>query len=274
MENNLISNLRCYIMNAIRNNKKINQDIISELIYIIKNYYRLDSYIQRINVVTDDNENIGLYYKGQLTIYLNALKEEISAELSLLDVRDNDIIYFIYYETLVTLLHEIEHINQERMFFSHKDDIESLIIKNSFGIDIAKLLSKGISRAEINNLCKRGEIYYNQNYDISPIERLADVKAFRTAIEVFNFNSNDKSLILLRDFAISNLWEAYMNSYENHLNPTETYIAGFNPYGSLEEIQTIGKSLPFAKRFFYGLEISDKEYDYIEGKANKIFDKV
>ena len=65
-----------------------------------------------------------------------------------------------------------------------------------------------------------------------------------------------------------------MSSYESHLDPTETYIAGYNPYGNLEKIKTIRKSLPFAKRFFYGLEISDKEYDYIEKKANKIFDKI
>ena len=274
MENNLINDLRNYIINAIKDGKVIEKETIFDLINIIKTYYSLDSYIRKIKIDSSETRNMGDYYKGQLTICLNALKNNINEEAFLLDLKRNDITYFLYYEVLATILHEVEHANQEMIFFSCNDDIESLIIKNAYGIDIPKLLNKGISHEEINKLCKKGKRYYTQNYDLSPIERLADVKAFRMAIEVFNFNSDDISLMHIRNFAISNLWDAYMRSYENHLNPTETFIQGYNPYGDLEKIQAIVKYLPFAKRFFYGLEISEKEHEYIEEKANKIFDKI
>ena len=290
MENKLIDKLRFYMMNAIDENKDVDSNVIIDIIDILINYYKLESWVRNINVTINEEFNnnmlsLGFYnwYDKQMTFHINAIKYFVGNFSNSFSFSIPEKKYFTYCILLIAILHEIEHANQNRVSESDAKDLESLIIQNSVFIDTAKLLEKGYKVEDIEKHCKKinSKEFQKENYNISPIERLASIKALDTTYHIFDFKygkektmseMSSTELILnivisdIKSYIIDNLNTAYKNGYDRYISPTITYIQRTNPFADLEEILAKSKGLSPTKRIIYGLQISNNEQAENENK--------
>ena len=162
MENKLIDKLRFYMMNAIDENKDVDSNVIIDIIDILINYYKLESWVRNINVTINEEFNnnmlsLGFYnwYDKQMTFHINAIKYFVGNFSNSFSFSIPEKKYFTYCILLIAILHEIEHANQNRVSESDAKDLESLIIQNSVFIDTAKLLEKGYKVEDIEKHCKK-----------------------------------------------------------------------------------------------------------------------
>ena len=272
-KNKLIAKLRFYIMNAIDENKDVDSNLIFDIIDTLKNYYELEHWIKHVVVDFRSNTNnqpLGIHdkYTDELTFNIAAIKYKIETLSDIFRLSVNEKIYFLYCELLIIILHEIEHANQHRTFHSNDKDLESLIIQASYCISFTKLEEKGYKLEDIEKQWKKtlSEEFHKENYNISPIERLAEIKSLNITEQVFNIKNDDERISSVRSYIAASLKTIYENGYDRYLSPTITYIQRFNPFADLEEILDKSKGLSYKERIIYGLQISNNEQAENENK--------
>ena len=265
MNNNLINDLRNYIMNAISENKDVDSNIITDITDIIINYYKLEYYVRNINVIKGQF-NSCFYHNGdkQITIYTSTLRNDVENLSTVLQLSPSEKVYFLYCRLLIIILHEIEHANQEKITYSFNKDLESLIIKTSNSFFAPCILSKGCSLKDIKKQCAKVETkeFNKQNYDISPLERLANLKSLTTTNKVFNNDSIPLSKI--KKYFTSILLSTYLKGYDKYPAPTITYIQRFNPFADLKKILSKSQDLSLKECLTYGLELSNGSFSINE----------
>jgi len=160
---------------------------------------------------------------------------------------DDDCEKFLFknLEVVQILLHEVEHAKQYKKADLEDNDIETKLILASFDAN-PKLRE--------------------QFYDYDPMERLADIKSFKTINKIVR--QIEKTYPTLSIYEKKSLIDAMLNGYVGANSPTIIFLDGTHQLRS-----KVFPTNPFfvtLEKFMYGLPVQQEELD----DANQIYNKL
>lgn len=230
-------------------------------VYIIKKEdYKKEKYKKIISAFGGAYDALAGYEKNEKIIAI--LKDNLKHQFHYLNYLpfDSETDRMLFFNLLITkvLLHELEHVNQEKI----------KVINNEIEGQILRLVDKNYGRET------------RQTYPYNPMERLAEIKAYDEVLKIieeikmlspylirFFKQSYDVSLISGYGYEKCRLIIPTIKYFELHGKkvPFEWYSA--NKYKCLSLTK---QSFPFVDdRLKYGLPISFKEYDeYNKSKSS------
>ncbi len=263
----------------------LDTDAIKKIIDILIKENDLD-FIKKINVenktriINLSRINLGVFNCDNLTIYYSTIMKYID-----LDFHKTDFIYedkLTIYDTILRnnlyilyiIFHEIEHAidyknNIDSTFSSIRKDIlsqefkylENIGYNNNLGVlheyyfgQQANILSDIIYYTHR----RKEKKLYKSNYDISVVERVADITAIKKIINMMEEIKNQNKLVydlqkaILLDYQITN----YID-YDS--SPTIELFNNLGISGALNSIDI--DNLPFEERILLGLNLNKEEID-------------
>ena len=189
---------------------------------------------------------------------------------------------YLYFDNLLKLrmvLHELEHVNQEKILEDRKEDTEYELVKlNNYHYIYPSFMKK--SDAGIIDtikgtikLYKYGRYYY-KNHDIAPVERLANIKSYNETYNIFKGLDKEKLGRAYDEFRYFSYQEldyflkcGYKLNGDKTNSPSVDYLSGIKDLKYIVneyDFDEASKNLSFEERVLYGLSLSKEEYDNIE----------
>ncbi len=174
---------------------------------------------------------------------------------------------FVFKNTYILqiIMHEMEHLLQFEGKIDYYKQIEKdfMYIEKNFVLSLIKILkvknvSPIIKKAQFRILKQ----LYDDNYDLSFIERMTEIYSMEKTSSLINtYYQDSKKLINLNNLLLLNV---KMRPYKNEKdNPTERF---FSNIGRLEDYLNVDRNnLSSDERFRYGLEIDVN--DFINNKV-------
>ena len=218
------------------------------------------------------DDYIDIYYSRIIKIYdTDELIEDSIYEDKLL-LYEKIFRFNLYIASII--FHELEHAHQEEIYNTQGlKDIESKLIKlESFYLN--NLGNKVLSRCEYNKetneyemsnfkrilyilSCIKDQRKYDKNYDISLLERLADIDAQKSVIKTIEEVKKEINNLycLENEILINRIIRDYPDSKES---PTIDFFKNIMGKKALEGINFL--KLDLDSRLRLGLEIDDDEY--------------
>lgn len=271
VEDNITKNLFLLIYSYLSKDKKVDLEFVKTVLFIVNDEKKLSKYINNISI--DNNLNCkGAYYNLIQDISINI--DKITHEISLNDDKysKNENKLRRYIEVTESILHEIEHGNQEKIKDT-EDSLESKILVAS--TRNRDLIFKDIKTPYINFITylklKSFKAKYHKYYDCCPYERLAYIKASKKILELvrrFEYTSiiEYKKFIMLMDC---------LKGYSKYVSPTIYYIKKMNKgFSDWEEISDIGLGLDYEDKKILGLYLSRDELVKSYEEADEQFNKI
>ncbi len=237
-----MENILRIIYDKSLNNKILNQNDIEKLIEYIVINKSLNDYILNIDFQPIRSNNLASYstYTKIITIYTKTIDKMITnLENNFLSTNNFEKILYKNLSILQVILHEIEHANQQRI--AYKDNtLEALVLRLSYLVN-------------------------NEIYEISPEERLAEIKSFNEIYNLINYldiNLYSISNIIKID-KLKRQLRGYHYKNNNITSPTVDYFTLGNKKTLLEALHlkdNIYDKYTLEDRFKYGFPISLEEY--------------
>ncbi len=242
------------------NNKLLDQEAIKKIINICIDIDNIDSLREihfKDNLILTNNFTIAAYNtKGYINIYKNAIKKEI-------DLNSQETYFQIEKELnekekflrknlhiLYVLFHEVEHSKQIDKIRYYDTSLERKLLKAEY--EFIYPTERNIAgKTNINYLqAVKNKGIVSKYYDISIMERLADVNAFINVKEISKNLSNN--LYTLQDLI---LLDTELREYRNEFDsPTRRFLQVINKEEILDNIEP-------TDNLKYGLELSKDEYN-------------
>jgi hypothetical protein len=215
-----------------------------------------------------NEKTLAYYLDGDINIYLGKIYKYLkvyslnnfidNSKLSLFEKYLIDNLFI-----LKTIFHELEHALQEQlMIYSNDDTIEKKLIR----IETDFINETNYSFYEDKEEYKKRKKLYSDCYDISIMERLADIKSFEYVFKVLE--SIKKEIIKIYEYEQLLLLNLKISTYISyHDMPT---IRFFIKIKKLTEALKIDFShLNFEDRLKYGFNLSYEEYNRSQGILKK-----
>lgn len=227
-------------------NKILDLKDIEKILEILVVEKRLNDYILNIIVQQIRSNNLASYstYTRKITIYTEMISKMIKdIEKNILNINVFEATLYKNLLILQTLLHEVEHANQQKIAYND-NTLEALIIRLSY------LVNNG----------------YDENlYEYCPEERLAEIKTFE---EIFILVSHiDKKLITLPDIIKMEKLKRQLRGYHYKNNFVTIPIVDYFTIGNREELlntfdlsNVCLENYTLNDRCKYGFPISINEY--------------
>ncbi len=230
-------------------NENNNLEALLQKIYkIAKQELGIKDYTKQLKILKErkDNEKTRgcLDKDGNVIIYKKGIKldiDEILEELPYLNEDEKNMLIVVEY--IKTLLHELEHVRQNKLKKENNNDIETTILK--------------LSNTNKNDLSK---IAYKCLYETHPQERLAEYQAKKTVIKILEDLGYDNIALKLKSEYI---YEKFIHYYNYGLiGPTNNHFKLFLKEKEKEQFNKSKKesNLNLEDRLKYGLEITEEEY--------------
>lgn len=268
------------------NNRIIDQKFIDQVVEIVVSSRSLDDYLKKVKYFNKDNivrpekgkafcmvknmdELAYLTYNFHnriMTIYpdniINFYKQPIDVTLS-----DYEMIFFksIIYTSYI--LHELRHVDQNRIQSEESSLEAELLSYSNFIIPINESMTKEEQRDTfVRNLVSY--IFYMRNHDDAPQERMADVDSYQDMLKILlsvqvKIPNIIKYLKKLRDESLS-------RGYEDTFSPTLEYyktigkgnnLCQFDWYSEDDKkcLENLNKLYSFERRVYCGLPIEEEK---------------
>ncbi len=255
-------------------NRYADNYFVNQVLIIISKYHDISGYIKDLLVIDKKNsfESSYNFYKKTLTINLY---QEHNKEISKHLIND-DYIYYFNLSVLKTILHEFEHIMQEKKKVSKEDSIEKkLIVLN----DITCIIDKNefnkepfIKRIKLKRDLRSYHKYYLDNHDLAPVERMANIRS-SSNMKLITDEIKDKNTGVIAFSFISEFqfFDQLMNGYylidDITNSPSLDFLSNMKKTNNREIINNdLGLndfSLSFENRLLYGLKLTKEEYNTI-----------
>lgn len=227
-------------------NKTLDLKDIEKILEVLVVEKRLNDYILNINVQQIRGNNLASYstYTKKITIYTEMISQMVKdIGKNILNVNEFEEMLYKNLLILQTLLHEVEHANQQKIAYND-NTLEALIIRLSY------LVNNG---------------YDDDLYEYCPEERLAEIKTFD---EIFILvNHINKKLIILPDIIETEKLKRQLRGYHYKNNFVTVPIVDYFMVGNKRELLDIFdlsdaclKDYALNDRFKYGFPISINEY--------------
>ena len=245
----------------IINEYKMNQLLgdsrfVNKMVIVLVDYYDLHKYLDRVDVISSNSTKNGSRYNSFNKHLIINLSEDYDLKKSL-EMKDN---YYRWYnlELTATILHEVEHIIQEKYKKEHPHDFESKITER------CDILPSGYNIKErIKNYITFRK--YARCHDIVPIERMANYNANNTLEEIIDgldsHTTLDKSVIKsYRSYFDERKAKQLLAGYELRGNYTNSPTMEYLNLIKKDENISIPRELSPEKRLYLGLSLTRDEY--------------
>ncbi|MBQ3020911.1 MAG: hypothetical protein IJD92_01645 [Bacilli bacterium] len=241
------------IYSISKNQKIIDENIIINLLKSLVDYYSLNEYVESINITNYKDNNLANYNINKKTININFQKMILYIINNLPENINEPKIKFLLVnlQILKILLHELEHVNQERKIRLN-NDLETKIYLRVQDWEYA-IKDKNLD-------------YYNRIlYNINPMERQANIVSIKKILKFIGLTDNIKIKNYFKNDYLFTIIKNY--NIETSKYPLILY---FNKYPYLREM----KSLIYKTNHIFdqdlrgelGLKLSIKEYNNLKYK--------
>lgn len=259
-EDKIAKEIYLLILSYMEYNKSVDLNFLENIANIVVNNKNLKKYLTTINI--DNNiKDVATHcsYKKSITVNMDII---INSLKMIKIFKGKELLFYSYLEVVEVFLHELEHVNQDKIF-NYETSLESLIVKKTLEPARKLLQELSITNGIKNELTSlRLNLYsmkYRKNYIYSPTERLAYIKSNLTSIKIAElFGSKN-----ICDYENLFLNTHYFRGYYKKLNPTKYYLKIINPKFNWEEIEEKSKDISFLERITLGLEINENELKYL-----------
>ena len=232
----------------------------------IDNKYKIKVYnkfflLNKKNVLASfDYESIQVYLSRLKSVILNENNDR--KNIFSLEEELNNYENFVFKNTYILqiIMHEMEHLLQFEGKIDYYKQIEKdfMYIEKNFVLSLIKILkvknvSPIIKKAQFRILKQ----LYDDNYDLSFIERMTEIYSMEKTSSLINtYYQDSNKLIDLNNLLLLNV---KMRPYKNEKDiPTERF---FSNIGRLEDYLNVDKNnLSSDERFRYGLEIDVNDF--------------
>ena len=235
------------------NNKIVGEYDVDDIYEILVRENSLNDFVKNIKLGNFNMNSLAFYSPYKKIIYINykvmlySIMNYIERNKMLVDSNNNYYLMNLY--ILKILIHELKHVEQEKIMVYNKNSVE------------AKILMKS---NKLEEYYKQNKLYSDLLYRCNPIERQAELHALMSIIDVSSKLFNNK----LTNF----FYLEYMNNkLENYsFCKTIKYPASifFDNYLGYDDINYFNNSYKsdIDKRLELGLKINKDEYNDIKNK--------
>lgn len=256
LEDKIAKEIYTLILSYMEYNKSVDLNFLENIADIVVKNKNLKDYLTAIKI--DNNiKDVATHCSHNKSITVNV--NTIIYILKLIKIfNGKELLFYSYLEVVEVLLHELEHVNQDKIF-NYENSLESLIVRKT--LEPARKLSqelsitKGIKNNLISLKIDLYNIKYHKNYIYSPAERLAYIKSTLTTIKIAELFGSKNICDYENLFLITN----YCRGYYKKINPTKYYLKIINPKFNWHKIEEKIRDISFLDRITLGLEINKNE---------------
>lgn len=255
--------------------KLLDEDAINKILDELFKLYQFVDYsyevVTKKNVL---NSDLGDLVGNDMTIYLYNLRKKINDnDYPIESDLESKLPLFEGYlrmncEMLLTCLHECEHCIQNNLMsepISNDDTLEKKLIRVE-DTYLRKVEGSFLFIDSIDKILKfvpsfykyeKSKRRYERNYDISIMERLANIHSFEKIKDMLKEIENELTVLLeLMDQII---FAEKMGNYTTKWGPTLLFFDELGYYDEVDRYEGINYS--FEDRFTYGLNLTDDEFE-------------
>lgn len=282
-----------------KNGKLADRDFILKLITIVVEHKTLNSYIRRLkmcNKPTNEENELHLaeysMCEKEIVVNLTGLDNYLKICYGKYSEMFNNIEKLFYGNLIVSqvILHELEHADQNKKFDSNDMDTETRLIKISLReVKLLKdpealfdvYIKMGLTPQEVICYFQRKKQLYKEYYDYNPIERLAQIRAYKTITDSICSLKDRLPNLYELEYAsyIKNLLAGYEYDSNGLVAPTVRYMTGMNYTDSwksfdfydsdpTEMMKNLSKDYNLISRFTFGLPVTVCEHDQAQKVLN------
>lgn len=282
------------IYNYSSRGKSVDNEFVETLVGIVVGTKNLQNYLTTIYYTNDggaaresDKLRVAEYNSIDkfLNINIDSMNKYIELYTNYYAPKFNQIEKLFFGNYLVTqiILHELEHVSQNKKYNSYGSDDESILINLGFSVSymlddpttfFRKLHDEGYTDTEINTLLLNQVQLCRKYYPYSPTERLAQINSYNTMRDILEPIYED--VPNLYTYNSYNFLNNIINGYEIYKNqikcPTEIFVNGmgyqqemckFSFYNSNKDTMTSNLFNKYSKieRLIYGFDVTQEEYN-------------
>lgn len=260
--------------------KLADKDFVFKICMLLRKHYDLGKYVQTIMVLNDKRGPNSLYSFSENVIIFNLNKCYFKKDFDIL--KDE---YYGMYNLLVLkiIIHEFEHVLQEQIKDSSKNNIERKLLILGDPTTYISEPNDLLSNISFKLKKYRYTVFYNTHYFMAPFERLAIIKSCVGIKEISNI-----------DFITNSDYYTFFNIHNdlelNHILSHGYYIVdNITSSPSLNYLYKLTKknrdiilndksfydySLLPEDRLLYGLSLTKEECDNIDNVKDNLVKKI
>lgn len=278
----MIDEVSKLIYDYSKKGKIVDKSFIAKLVEILVSFKRLNQYIRDIEFQAYDKYAICDYGNETLTVYEQTLKDSIIAPYSF---GKTEKLYYLYYQTVATIYHEVKHADHKKIAEQEKNDIHSFLwqacnaYKQSDDEFFSRIVSLPSPIFEIMNVLLEFKINqhyrkYHKYWLYCPEERVAEICGNSLALTLIEQAPNKKELQnMVTDFS-ELIVKILFFGYDKLLGPTDFYLSKFKQCEDCLKLFEISKSLSLEERLLLGLYVTPNELERAKKDKEKILSGV
>ena len=248
-------------------NKLLDKNAINYILIELLN----ENNFQKINIFIDNkkkpvylDDKLASYKNNTINVFLSRINEYILSDKYKTNFKNEYILNkFQNYlrknlVILQALFHEIEHVEQ----FNNKDNItleqKLCNLEKEFISETENIMNdNSLSLFKRMNEFSKNKKLYRNNYEISFMERMADINSYKKILELLEpIKSKVQDVYDLENYL---LMETIMKSYKNIMDtPTIRFFINIGKFNELAQYDLI--NLSEEDKLLYGLKIDGKDY--------------
>ena len=260
--------------NYTKKDKFADMKYVNQFYVIVRKFYDISKQLEDI-IETKKNTAYNPYGKilrVNLPFefkYLNSVKDLCS---------DKDFKCLYNMDMLETLMHELEHMFQQELIEGNNDSIEKRILalgdhNQYYSKDKYEGNFKLLQPIKILYHLLWFRKYYNNNHDLAPEERIANLRSYDKMYYILNMlNEHNKGLTLYEShldidfnkklFLGYSVVDIFLNGYTN--SPSLDFLKNMkytnNEEKIIEDLSLNDMNIPYMDRVLYGLSLTRDEY--------------
>ncbi|MDO4341276.1 MAG: hypothetical protein Q4C44_00840 [bacterium] len=288
MEEELLSLIFDYSINR----KIADNAFCDRLLEIVLNHRELHDFVKDAYYIRGEEgtktDKTAAYYMSvdrSIVVDFDNIESKLNY-LKLVDPKFNELEVYLIRNIIIarTLLHELEHANQIKKVATGQNGLDACILELSpIYINLKStldLLNRGLSREEAESIVEPLKDQYLKFYKSDPSERMAEIDSYKTTNSILNMIN--KPIPQVRRHQNSELAYTLLDGYKESTDifPNAPTLNNLYYFGSLNRLSIAGytikdfrefftaiSAMSLDKRLYYGLTISNGEYEAIMDSA-------
>ena len=195
------------------------------------------------------------------------------------ELLEDQYVYFNNMKRSAMTLHELEHIEQERMYDDPEYTFEHKLVKLSNYYYMYPPFRDSRDLSPLDRLVgsfkgRQADRYYYRHHDRSPVERLANIKSLELTEKIMEKVSSrgfeeahDEFVGFAFDRFNKYATDGYVLIGDRTNSPSYDFLKGIKEIKEdvhIDEFDEVGRNLPLREKVLYGLSLSRDEFDNID----------
>lgn len=256
------------IMNTqINQHSPLSTNFIEELIELIVTNRDLKDYYSKTTISFENSKDITTYNGlNVIKVYYNTLKQVLKIPegqiFNNLEMNLYPLVIMIF-----CFFHEVEHVNQRKLYYSHISTPESRVIKASsivlMPLNQFEALSEKAKQTYIDYAQKeviKYQNYYNKFYQFAPTERMADIRVYEFLLQLLEQTPYFSDIQELYNYLSKKYFLNTTKAYNTNLCPTKYYLEQTQRRLAWLKLCFFTSNLPLDERIYLGTSITKEEF--------------